>query len=155
MRLRSPIKQRGPATIRWEHWKALNRQIVQRRAGFKCEGCGGNLKPLELAHLVGRNNKGIGEPWASSAALTAALCSGKWGELGCHEKIDRALDLNLQANLRWQAVVRLSEQFTGGGDLFLKFAGEIIDPLDAIRETVRTLEEEGWVWDEKGGWSKE
>ena len=139
-----PLKQRGAATIRWERWKESQRQIVQRRAHSHCEGCGDNMKPLELAHLVGRNNKGIGEPWASSAELTAALCSGKWDELGCHEKIDRALDPARLKVLRVDALLRLCQSYDLGVS---EVIGSNQNPLDAIREAVRRLEADGWGYD--------
>jgi hypothetical protein len=134
------MRQRGVATERWSRWQEKNRGIVQRRAGFKCEACGTNLRPLELAHLCGRNNKGISEPWASSAELTAALCASGYGIVGCHAKIDRDLDRDLLDRLRRQALERLEEEF-GGIPRFLP-----IDPLDAIRMTVSALDE-SWVYD--------
>ncbi len=106
------------------------------------------MKPLEWAHLVGRGNI-ISEPWCSTPELTTGLCSGKWGDLGCHEKIDRALAPELLRELRWRACQRLWEAH--GGD-YLEGARFVItypDPLDAIREVVRHLEGMGWEWDGK------
>jgi len=140
-RLRMPIKARGTATLRWARWKEKQRQIVQRRAGYKCEACGSNMRPLELAHLVGRNNKGVGEPWASSAELTAALCSSGYGFTGCHDRIDRAISPDLQANLRWKALNALMDRYHS--DL----VPSSDDPLDVIRAAVQQLEEEGWGFD--------
>jgi hypothetical protein len=100
------------------------------------------MRPLELAHLVGRNNKGIGEPWASCAELTAALCSSGYGVVGCHQAIDRDLDPDLQKQLRQKALVMLMLRF---GQRFEGISWS--DPLDGIREVVRVLEAEGWSWD--------
>ena len=136
------MKQRGAVTERWQRWKDSQRQIVQRRAGWACEACRSNMRPLELAHLVGRNNKGVGEPWASSAELTAALCTSAYCVVGCHQKIDRALDNNLLRLLRWEALERLKVSFG-----FATVADDSLDPLDAIRETIRVLEADGWTYD--------
>lgn len=129
--------------MRWEAWRRKNREIVMRRCnyGAVCEGCGGRMRPLELAHLAGRNNKGVGEPWASTAALTAGLCSSGYGVVGCHNKIDQALDANLLRFLRWKAVERLRDDYG-----FATLAEDSIDPLDAIRESIRRLEADGWEW---------
>lgn len=139
-RLRSPLKQRGAVTERWQRWKDSQRLIVQKRAGWACEGCRSNMRPLEIAHLAGRNNKGVGEPWASSAELTAALCSSAYGVTGCHQKIDRALDPSLLNRLREDALERLvfhyPAPYPSGGE-----------PLDAIREVIRYLEDAGWTYD--------
>lgn len=99
------------------------------------------MRPLELAHLAGRNNKGVGEPWASTAALTAGLCSSGYGVVGCHSKIDQALDANLLRFLRWKAVERLRDDYG-----FATLAEDSVDPLDAIRESIRRLEADGWEW---------
>ena len=106
------------------------------------------MKPLELAHLFGRSHI-IAEPWASTAELTAGLCSGKWDGLGCHEKIDRHIDEALLARVRWRAFWRLGLAY----DMEVQVASEIHanhpDPIDAIRAALRLLELAGWMWDGK------
>jgi hypothetical protein len=109
------------------------------RAGFRCEACGDNMKPLEWAHLAGRGNI-ISEPWCSTPELTAGLCSGKWGELGCHERVDRALSPDLLNHLRSTALHRLALRYEG----FAELDGT---PLDSIRRLVNWLELDGWEWD--------
>lgn len=99
---------------------------------------------MELAHLVGRNNKGIGEPWASSVELTAALCSHGFGVLGCHESIDRALNPKLLKDLRTDALIRLCSTYGLG---LAEIVAERSDPLDAIREACRRLDDAGWAYD--------
>src|SRR5665213_2594818 len=104
MRLRSPIRQAGARAARWARWHRQSRLAVMARTQFACEGCGTTMRPLEWAHLVGRNNKGIGEPWCSLPELTTGLCSSGYGVVGCHAKIDRALDLDLLERLRNKAL---------------------------------------------------
>ena len=111
------------------------------RCRFHCEGCGDNMKPLEWSHLVGRNNKGIGEPWCSLPELTAGLCTSAFGEIGCHQKIDRAIDTELLAHLRQKALIALILRF-GGSHQHLGYS----NPLDGIRQVVSELEQ-AWVWD--------
>lgn len=100
------------------------------------------MRPLELAHLAGRNNKGISEPWASLPELTAALCSSAYGKVGCHQAIDRDLDPDLLKQLRQKALVMLMLRF---GQRFEGISWS--DPLDGIREVIRVLEADGWAWD--------
>ena len=101
------------------------------------------MRPLDWAHLVGRNNKGIGEPWCSLPELTAGLCTSGYGVVGCHDKIDRALDLALLERLRSKAL----------GRLWGRFPDDIRDdynqgtPLDNIRSTIAHLIDRGWEWD--------
>jgi len=67
------------------------------------------------------------------------LCSAGWEDIGCHNKIDRAIDLELREMLRWKAVSALMKRYQLGwvvGD----------NAIDAIREAVRRLEAEGWVY---------
>lgn len=111
------------------------------RAQFRCEGCGGQMRPLEWCHLAGRNNKGIGEPWCSLPELTVGLCSSGYGEVGCHAKIDRALDPDLLSHLRHKALLALVLRF-GGSHEHLGYS----NPLDGIRQVVAELEK-SWVWD--------
>jgi hypothetical protein len=139
-----PIKQRGPAAERWARWQDFNRSAVQRRAAFACEGCGSRNRPLEWAHLAGRNSKGVGEPWASSAELTVGLCTSAYGVTGCHQKIDRALAPQLLKDLRTAALVRLCSAYSLG---LAAIVGEHTEPLDAIREAVRGLEAD-WEYDQ-------
>lgn len=139
-RLRMPIKPRGPHAIRWARWQEKCRREVQRRANFKCEACGSNLRPLEWCHLAGRGNV-ISEPWCSTPELTVGLCSTAYGELGCHQKIDRHLDDALLCELRQTGLVRLMSRFP---ELhFLNYG----DPLSGIRHAVVLLEAAGWVFD--------
>ncbi len=141
MRLRSHMHPRGAKTERWARWHEKCRDTVALRAGFKCEACGSNLRPLEWAHLAGRGNI-ISEPWASLPELTTALCSGKY-ILGCHEKIDRALAPELLTQLRQLAIVRLMREYQELRALNWD------DPLDGIREAIRQLDAAGYRFDEQ------
>ena len=138
MRLRSPIRRIGVSTARWMRWRQKCREAVALRAAFKCEACGSNLRPLEWCHIAGRGNV-VAEPFASSPELTMGLCSAGWEDIGCHNKIDRAIDLELREMLRWKAVSALMKRYRLGW-----VAGD--NAIDAIREAVRHLEAEGWVY---------
>jgi hypothetical protein len=144
MRLRMPIKQRGAVAQRWARWHERSRSAVMRRCNFACEGCGQRMRPLEWHHLVGRNAKGIGEPWCSTPELTVGLCSSGYGQLGCHQGIDRGLMGVLQTDLRYMAL----ERFLGVYEItgFYPYALGL-SPLDAIREAARRLDGSGWVFD--------
>lgn len=146
-RLRSPLKQRGAHTIRWAKWHERSRIEVMKRCQFHCEGCDNNMRPLEWAHLVGRGNT-ISEPWCSTSALTVGLCSSKY-EMGCHERLDRNLDKELQDRLRWQGLERLCEDYGIAYLVGAEIAAIHVEPLDAIRAAIRILEMAGSEWDGK------
>jgi hypothetical protein len=141
-RLRSPIKQRGAHAEKWGRWQDRNRRLVAGRANWQCEGCGSRMRPLEWAHLATRGNV-ISEPWCSTPELTAALCSSGYGEIGCHQKIDRNIAKQLLKDLRTDALIRLCETYGLG---ISEIVGEREDPLDAIREAVRRLDAAGWEY---------
>ena len=141
-RLRSPLKQRGAHAEQWGRWQDKCRKAVQLRALGRCEGCGANMHPLDWCHLAGRNNKGIGEPWASHPALTAGLCTSGYGHVGCHDLIDRGLDDDLLQVLRWRALGRLWESFPDD----MRDDENAGTALDNIRQTIAHLIDLGWGW---------
>jgi hypothetical protein len=134
MRLRSPIKQRGAIAERWERWHQRSRMAVMHRAQFSCEACGQRMRPLEWHHLVGRNNKGVGEPFCSTPELTVGLCSSGYGQIGCHQGIENGVYNGLRDSLRIDGLARLCASY--GLEIPV-----LEDPLDGIREAVRRLED--------------
>lgn len=110
---------------------------VRLRTRGVCEGCGSNMRPLDWAHLAGRNNKGVGEPWCSTPELTAGLCTSGYGHVGCHQKIDRALDQELLNRLRRNAAERLAQRY----GLSPEIPDSYTAPLDSIRAVVRHLDQ--------------
>jgi hypothetical protein len=94
---------------------------------------------LEVAHLAGRGNT-VSEPWASSAALTTALCCARtWGfSIGCHGAIDTGKDDALRDLLRQKAINRMAKCLdVEPGDYMFP------NPLDGIRTLVRLADERG------------
>jgi hypothetical protein len=140
-RLRSPMRKQGIHVERWHRWHEKSRTAVALRAGFKCESCMSNLRPLDWAHLAGRGNI-ISEPWCSLPELTAALCSGKYAP-GCHERVDRNLAPELLRDLRQMALIRLMQSYPCLS--YLNFG----EPLDGIREAIRHLDDLGYRFDEE------
>jgi hypothetical protein len=139
MALYRPPRKTSVTRDRWGKWQAQERQAVLIRSGRRCEGCGQGDRVLQWAHIAGRRHI-VGEPWASSRELTAALCcaSAVSGELGCHEKYDRHLDEVLIWNLGLIAVDRLWWRFCGADPFAKTYANP--DPLDSIRSLVTLLE---------------
>lgn len=125
----------GKASKRREPWLDRTRKILVQRSGGKCEGdCGRRGIPLDPAHLAGRGNKGIGEPWASCPELMVALCREE------HNAIDRSLDPMLLSKLQWRAFDRL------GTRLDLRWTPTPDDPhtpLGALRVLVSKAEARG------------
>ncbi len=134
MRIRTAIRQRGARTIRWERWHAHSRVKVMWRSKGRCEACEESQGPFEWSHLVGRGNN-ISEPWCSTPELTAALC------IPCHNSIDRNVAPQRLAHLRTDALERLCQTYG------LDYVDSLLDPLDAIRAVVRTLDAAGFRWD--------
>ncbi len=109
LRAKTRMKARGSVKGRWTAWQAECRAIVVARAAGHCEACHcpngravlGSRWGLELAHIFGRRNV-VGEPWASSAALTMMLCPT------CHDRLDGRVssDMSFRVSLRWQAINR-------------------------------------------------
>src|ERR1035437_9639221 len=93
---RKPIPKIGRVGKRWAAWRRQQAEVVRKRSGNLCEGCGKDSRPLQVAHLMGRRNI-IAEPWASWAGMCAHLCSAhpSYG-LGCHEKVDQRRDTKLR-----------------------------------------------------------
>ena len=129
----------GPRTRRWASWRRQQHTVVLTRANGACEGCGAHTGVLDVAHLAGRRNI-VSEPWASSAALCAALCSARtWGfSLGCHEAIDQGKDDLLRHDLRRRAINRMAVVLNVDPGAYMW-----PDPLDGIRALVRLAEERG------------
>ena len=103
MRLRTPIRQRGAQTLRWEAWRRLNAELLRRRCNGHCEGCGAQ-GPLDVHHVVGRRD----EPWSSHVALLAGLCRS------CHRSVTGEVggtNHELRRQLDLAASVRLSDAF--------------------------------------------
>jgi 5-methylcytosine-specific restriction endonuclease McrA len=99
VRLRTPIRQRGAQTLRWEAWRRLNAELLRRRCNGHCEGCG-VLAPLDVHHVIGRRD----EPWSSHIALLAGLCRSchrsVTGEIGgTNHELRRRLDDEAQFRL--------------------------------------------------------
>src|SRR5579859_1234593 len=109
--LARPLRQKGAVATRREPWLNRTRGILMRRSGGKCEGeCGRRNIPLDPAHVFGRGNKGIGEPWASCPELMAALCREE------HNAIDQGTQsgqVALREHLRWVAFWRLGSRLFG------------------------------------------
>lgn len=94
-------------------YRKEQRRLVMLRAGVdadkadralpwgKCEGCW-RYRQLEWAHLAGRGNQ-VSEPWASSAALTSALCHR------CHADFDGHLESSWRILLMVEGETRLAE----------------------------------------------
>lgn len=132
----STIPKVGKVGRRWASWRRQQADIVRKREGGICAGCGRDGRRLEVAHLCGRRNV-ISEPWASWHGMCAHLCAASvdYGD-GCHEKIDGSKDLPLQDRLRRKAAVRLSA-WLGFGSLP---GPPEMAPVDVIRELVRYAE---------------
>ena len=129
----------GPRVRRWGRWRRQEHAVVIERANGACEGCGAHTDVLEVAHLAGRQHI-ISEPWASSAALTTALCCARtWGfSIGCHGAIDQGKDDALRDLLRQRSITRMAKclDVEPGAYMFP-------NPLDGIRTLVRLADERG------------
>ena len=130
----STIPAVGRVGRRWASWRRRQADIVRKREGGICAGCGRDGRRLEVAHLCGRRNI-ISEPWASWHGMCAHLCAAsfEYGD-GCHEKIDGRKDDKLRDRLLAQAAERLAWR--------LHYWAWRAPYLDAIREMVRYAEAE-------------
>lgn len=124
--LRKPLSRVGKVAQRWGSWQESQRRIVSLRSRGRCELCGVQGLGLEVHHTAGRRNN-IGEPYASWAVMLAGLCRPCHRTVHLEGKADQA---------RLATVQRLSELGWVGS--------EGLDPLDAIREAVRRMEEKGF-----------
>ena len=109
-----------------------------RRSGGRCEGCGRRDVPLDPAHVFGRGNKGIGEPWCSCPELMAALCRE------CHNDIDQGTQpdqVELREHIRWTAFWRLIARLNLAG-VATRFDNLDRTALEAIRALVRYCDAE-------------
>lgn len=128
------LRQRGAAAARREPWLEKTRKALRVRSRGMCEGnCGRRDIALDPAHVCGRNNKGIGEPWASCPELMAALCREEHNDIDQGTQPDQVA---LRDAIRWKAFYRLcgtlhliSTSFDNG------------DPLFSIRAIIRYCDE--------------
>src|ERR1017187_1567572 len=129
----------GPRVRRWGRWRRQEHAVVIERANGACEGCGAHTGVLDVAHLAVRRNI-VSEPWASSAALCAALCSARtWGfSLGCHEAIDQGEDDLLRHDLRRRVIIPVAKYLDVESGAYM-----FPNPLDGIRGLVRLADERG------------
>jgi len=116
----------GAARLRWAEWQHQERLAVMARARTHCESCG-IVATLEWAHLFGRNNKGVGEPVASSRFMTAGLCRI------CHIRFDTDRDTELCDRLRWRAIRWLMAYLADQGYPVPVILSAGADPLGAAR----------------------
>lgn len=142
-----PKAAKTPRALEYDRIRRLVWPAVLRRAAFRCEGCGAQNVELQAAHLFGRRATGAGlGDWANCEHLMAALCTVHDGAVGCHERVDRHLDVHLAQRLRREALYRLSEAVEGRptavGQIRL-FTGT----LDEARRLVAELEASGWTYD--------
>lgn len=140
LKQRKPLPKLGPVKKRWASWQRSQAEVVKKREGGICAGCGKDSRPLQVAHLLGRRNI-IAEPWASWSGLCAHLCSAHPGYgLGCHEVYDARRDPALRHRLLEQAEQRLAAQIWAlPGERFW-LPTESLDPADKVRAIVRRLE---------------
>jgi hypothetical protein len=87
---------------------------------------------MEVHHVDGR-----GDPVRESEALCAQLCCAhpNYG-LGCHEKVQRHLDPELEASVLWSAAERLAAGI-GIGAVLKEMRGTDWRPHDALLEMIR------------------
>jgi hypothetical protein len=132
-------RQSERAKSREQQLRRVKTQLLARASG-RCEGCGSRDYRLDGAHLVGRGNKGIGQPWCDLPELMAVLCHSdpRDGHVGCHERIDRALAPELLRHLRWDALVRLTIAYAPA-----ERVDRFEEPLDGLRSLVGELERLG------------
>ena len=127
------MRAKGAVSARREPWLEKTRKALRVRSGGRCEACGRRDVPLDPAHVFGRGNKGVGEPWASCPELMAALCRT------CHNDIDQgtqADQLFKRETLREEACGRLFERL-GRPTLIFDMA---MDGLEAMRDMVREMD---------------
>ena len=132
------LKQRESAS-KWNYRVTARQKVIQRweASGNRCEGCGLVVDIIEVAHLFSRGGHIIPDKYASTPELMAALCCAKtWGNrIGCHETIDRNVDIELRDRLRWMAVWRFAAKHLL---LFEMKPGD--SPLEGIRRMVDEVE---------------
>lgn len=100
---RTALRPRGARAARWEGWQERNRRDVLFRETMTCEACNYRDRFIQpdVHHLMGRGAR-VAEPWASSAALTAALCRS------CHDAWhDGLMPEETRSALLWAAARRL------------------------------------------------
>jgi hypothetical protein len=123
------MRQRGAVSARREPWLERTRRALRVRSGGRCEGeCGRRDIPLDPAHVFGRGNKGIGEPWASCPELMAALCRDEHNDIDNGTQPDQVA---LREHIRWVAFWRLCARLHFDGTTFDRG-----DALGAIRALV-------------------
>jgi hypothetical protein len=132
------MRQRGAVSARREPWLEKTRKALRVRSGGRCEACGRRDAPLDPAHVFGRGNKGVGEPWASCPELMAALCRE------CHNDIDEgtAMDQVIKGHrVRYAACGRLIALLDMEGVFSLNDFVTEEDELFAVRTLVRYCDE--------------
>lgn len=137
MRQRRPLATQGATTIRWAQTRERTRKAVKLRSGGRCELCGASdwERPMEVHHVDGR-----GDPVRESEAMCTQLCCAhpSYG-LGCHEKVQRHLEPEMEATVLWSAAERLAAGLGAGvGDVSVEKMRETgWRPHDALLEMIR------------------
>ena len=90
-----------------------------------CDIAGCKNRYSDRAHLFGRSGTGarLGEPWCSLPELCLAVCREH------HNQLDRGGAAELLAQLRWQAIGRVTTRWPGLDEEAHLYS----DPIDAIR----------------------
>lgn len=95
-------RERGQKDAQRNHFKSIVKARFKAN-GERCEGCGKVPAYHETAHLFSSAGHRVKAPYTHWPELCAELCSSKAEPLGCHERIDRYIDLKLRERLEEQA----------------------------------------------------
>jgi len=131
---RTALRPRGKRAARWAKWQDSQRRAVLARDRYTCQSCGKRdpfVQP-DWHHLMGRGAH-VAEPWASSAALTVALCRE------CHSDLhDGRMTPERFRVLLWEAMTRLVEAVASAGAPVLV---DTTDPFGALHSLIRVVED--------------
>jgi len=135
-----PLPKEGKDKLRWKAHQDKEREKVRQRFvqnGWRCEGCNQRLYQAPEVHHCFSRTFILGEPWASSAELCAALCHNNQltDKVGCHERVTNHVDPKLEYRLRETAARRFYAAHK------TRYPSSL-NPDGAVRRLVKKLERE-------------